>query len=74
MERTFSALTLSVSNLRKTMLPSQVEKMIFLKFNQNFIPEVRDYNKAVDSRAAKAVKELVAVLDKAAGHEVATGI
>lgn len=44
-----------------------VEKVVFLKLNQDLILEVRDYNKAVKARAAKAtkvVKEVTALLEK----------
>lgn len=73
-ERSFSALALLVSNLRKMMLPSKVEKTTFLKLNHNFMPEVRDHNKAVEAptaKSAEAVKEVPAVPEKAAGHVVA---
>lgn len=63
-ERKFSSLTLSVSNMRKTMLSVKVEKMISLKSNQKFIPDIPDHKEVVEARATKevnAVKEITAV-------------
>lgn len=76
-ERNFSALALLVGNLPKTKLPLKVEKMILLVLNET--PSLRFVTtyKAVDARAAKAAKasnEAAAVLENAAGHEVAVVI
>ena len=42
-ERNFSALSLLIVNLQWSMSVFKVEQMVFLRLNQDFIPEVKEY-------------------------------
>ena len=67
-ERNFSTLSTLIGSLRSSMLTSKkVERMMFLRLNRLFIPEVRALNDAVvaNKAAAARCKEKVMAMEEA---------
>lgn len=66
-------LKLTVPKIRSTMPAFKVEQMIFLRLNQDFLPEVRKYNavrKAQKKRYNKGVEDLQLAQGSAADEVV----
>lgn len=55
-ERNFSLLSFLIGNLRSSMLPLKVERMMFLRLNRLFIPEVKNLNDAIDANKAATAR------------------
>ncbi|CAB1103007.1 unnamed protein product [Ectocarpus sp. CCAP 1310/34] len=66
-ERNFSALAHLIGQLRCNMLPSKVERMMFIRLNRHLVAEVRELDAAVVK--AKAAKTKVAQSSMAAQEE-----
>ena len=66
-ERNFSTLSNLIGSLRSSMLPSKVERMMYLRLNRLFIPEVKALNDAVvaNKAAAARCKEKVMEMEEA---------
>jgi hypothetical protein len=52
-ERVFSCLALTLDQLRCSLAPSKVEKMMFLRLNKRWIPEFKDLHAKKAARAAQ---------------------
>jgi hypothetical protein len=52
-KRVFSCLALALDQLRCSLAPSKVEKMMFLRLNKLLIPEIRDLHASKAARAAQ---------------------
>lgn len=66
-DRNFSALAFLIGSLRSTMLPGKVERIMFLRLNRLFIPEVKALDDAIQANKAAAArcKEKVADIEAA---------
>jgi hypothetical protein len=71
-ERVFSSLALTLDQLRCSLAPSKVEKMMFLRLNKRFIPEFRDLHEGKAARAAQRAINAADVASKHAAIEAAT--
>ena len=72
-ERDFSSLSMLLTNLRRSMAPAKVEKIIFLKMNVKRIPEGRivlQNLEQMDTDYAKARARATAMQAKGAGSIV----
>ena len=72
-ERNFSALAFLIGSLRSSMLPGKVERLMFLRLNRLYIPEVKALHDAVEANKAAAARcqEKVAQVEaEAAGDAV----
>ena len=67
-ERNFSALAFLIGHLRSTTAPGKVERLIFLRLNRLFIPDIKALHDAVEAKKAAAdrCKERVAQVEAAA--------
>lgn len=66
-ERNFSALAFLLGHLRSTTAPAKVERLMFLRLNRLFIPEIKALHDAVTAKKAAAdrCKERVAEVEAA---------
>ena len=67
-ERNFSALAFLIGHLRSTTAPGKVERLMFLRLNRLFIPDIKALHDAVEAKKAAAdrCKERVAQVEAAA--------
>ena len=67
-ERNFSALAFLIGHLRSTTAPGKVERLMFLRLNRLFIPDIKAPHDAVEAKKAAAdrCKERVAQVEAAA--------
>ena len=67
-ERNFSALAFLIGHLRSTTAPGKVERLMFLRLNRLFIPDIKAFHDAVEAKKAAAdrCKERVAQVEAAA--------
>ena len=66
-ERNFSALAFLIGSLRSSISPNKVERLMFLRLNRLFIPEVKALHDAIELNKAAAArcKEEVAQVEGA---------
>ena len=66
-ERNFSALSFLIGSLRSSISPGKVERLLFLRLNRLFIPEVKALHDAIEANKAAAArcKEKVAQVEGA---------
>ena len=72
-ERNFSALSFVIAHLRSSMAPFKVEQMMFVRLNQDYIPEFRRYKAVVGSqkeRMKKCGREVQSMQLKTAGETI----
>ena len=67
-ERNFSALAFLIGHLRSTTAPGKVERLMFLRLNRLFVPDIKALHDAVEAKKAAAdwCKERVAQVEAAA--------
>ena len=67
-ERNFSALAFLIGHLRSTTAPGKVERLMFLRLNRLFIPDIKALHDAVEAKKAAAdrCKERAAQVEAAA--------
>ena len=58
-ERKFSTLAHLIGDMRRIMLASKVERMMFIRLNRNLIDEIRELNAAVAQARARVVTILI---------------
>ena len=68
-ERNFSAVSFLIGSLRNSISPGKVERLMFLRLNRLFIPEVTALYDAIEANKAAAArcKEKVAQVERAMG-------
>jgi hypothetical protein len=64
-ERVFSCLALTLDQLRCSLAPSKVEKMMFLRLNKRWIPEFKAMH---ESKAKRAAQQVSIAADVASVH------
>lgn len=71
-ERNFSDLAFLIGNLRSSMLPGKVERMMFLRLNRLFIPDIKALDDAIQANKAAAARcqEKVTAVQAEAGDAV----
>lgn len=72
-ERNFSALVLLIGNLRTTMAPFKVERVVFLLLNQGYIKEIKEHNQLVrmhEMAGEECIQQAAAEQQAVAGRRV----
>ena len=72
-ERNFSCLSFLIGTLRASMSPLKVEKIMFLKLNQEYLPGVQKYNAVIaaqQERRSQCLPDVQPAQEAAAGETV----
>ena len=70
-ERNFSSLSFLIGTLQASMSPFKVEQMMFLKLNQECLPEVQKYNAVIAVIAAQQERRSQCLQDVQSAEEAA---